>query len=104
MAIDEPPSRATAAPPDGTHDAKAAAGRKTARPSPMFDDAIRLIRILQLIPKNRPIDTQEFRKNSAAKDRSPDPHPAALSADDQGDAAADFAIDCDETVRPRRCR
>ena len=28
----------------------------------MFDDAIRLIRILQLIPKNRPIDTQEIQE------------------------------------------
>lgn len=97
-------SRADRGTPGGTHDAKAAAGRKTARPSPMFDDAIRLIRILQLIPQNRPIDTQEIQEELRREGidlpiRTLQRYLQTIRSD-----AADFAIDCDETVRPRRYR
>lgn len=74
------------------------------RTSPMFDDAVRLIKILQIIPQQRWMDTREIAENLKMNGIDVPQRTLQRCLKTLREAAGDFGIECDEASRPLRYR
>lgn len=72
--------------------------------SPMFDDAVRLLKILQVIPQHRWIDTKEIDERLRDEGIIIAQRTLQRCLKTLREAAGDFGIECDMKARPLRYR